>query len=120
MDVTLTINGAEWSRKLATYKVDYKTTYAKIITTLDNVEHPCGGYQRAIVTFSLFPLTDEECSELFNELSQLIMSVTFTDPNRGDMTLKMRLTSDISNSFALRSVDGKRRYMGGKITLRQV
>ena len=40
MDVTLIVNGLDLSLKLSTYSVTEEVTYRKVITTLDDVEHP--------------------------------------------------------------------------------
>lgn len=38
--LTLSIAGVDFSASVSTYKVTKEVTYKKIITTLDDVEHP--------------------------------------------------------------------------------
>lgn len=119
MDITLMLNGNDWSAKVSTYNFAYETKYAKIVKTLDNNEHALGGYQHGILTFSLFPLTEEESAALYNDLSQLLIPVTYSNPYKAKSeTRQMRIASNLESKFALISVDGKRRYLGGKIELR--
>ena len=117
MDVTLIVNGLDLSGKLSTYSVTDEVTYKKVITTLDGSEHPSGGTARPVVTFSLLPLTDEETAELYNKLSTFIFPATFTRHGK-DEQRNVRVVSNLSTTFLLRSVDGKRRYKGSEITLR--
>lgn len=119
MDITLIVNGLDLSKKLATYSVDKEVRYRKIITTLDDMEHPVSGSKRTIVRFTLLPMTEEESSELETALGSLVFESTFT-VNGVDRTEDVRLASDLQNLFLLKSVDGKRRYRGGQIVLRGV
>ena len=119
MDVTFKIGALDLHSILSTYNVRYETTYQKVITTLDNVEHPFPAPFRPIVTFSLFPLTDLQSKSVYDALSGNIASVTFTDPHAGqDRALAMRVTSDLESAFGLKSIDGNRYYKGGEIELR--
>lgn len=119
MDVTFKIGTLDLHSILSTYNVRYETTYQKIITTLDNVEHPFPSPFRPIVTFSLFPLTDLQSNGVYEALSSNLAQVAFTDPHAGqDRTLTMRVTSDLEAAFGLKSIDGNRYYKGGKIELR--
>lgn len=119
MDVTLKIGTLDLHNILSTYNVRYETTYQKVITTLDNVEHPFPAPFRPIVTFSLFPLTDSQNKSVYDALSGHIEPVTFTDTYAGqDRTLTMRVTSDLEVAFGLKSIDGNRYYKGGEIELR--
>lgn len=121
MEITLTANGLDLSRKLSTYELTKDVVYRKVITTLDDVEHPYPGAQRCVVTFSLFPITDGESTELYDALYPLIIPVTFTNPYTSmDETRQMRVVSNIESTFALLSVDGKRRYKGSQIQLREL
>lgn len=117
MDITLTIDGLALSSRLSTYSVTQEVTYRKIITTLDETEHPYPGKVRPIINFSLIPGTDEEDAELYNTLENLIFNVTYTEKGV-DVTRKMRLVSNLESLFLLKSVDGKRRYRQGNIQLR--
>ena len=121
MEVTLSINGLDLHRKLSTYTMTKDVSYRKVIITLDEVEHPYPGAQKAVVTFSLFPLTDSESTELYNALYPLIIPVSFTNPYTSrDETKQMRVVSSMESVFALLSVDGKRRYKGSQIQLREL
>ena len=121
MDVTFKLGSVDWSGKLSTFAPSREVTYRKVVTTLDDVEHPYPTQPRPIINFSLLPLTDTESLSLYGALSDLIISVTYTDPySSTDVTRNMRVTSNLESTFALRSVDGKRRYKGGTITLRAV
>lgn len=121
MDVTLIVNGLNLSSKLSTYSVTEEVTYRKVITTLDDVEHPYPGAKRTTITFSLFPMTDEESTELYNKLGALVFDATYTNQYKSvDETNRVRLITNLESSFALKSVDGKRRYKGGEIQLRRL
>ena len=121
MDVTLIVNGLDLSSKLSTYSVTEEVTYRKVITTLDDVEHPYPGAKRTTITFSLFPMTDEESTELYNKLGALVFDATYTNQYKGvDETNRVRLITNVESSFALKSIDGKRRYKGGEIKLRRL
>ena len=121
MDVTLIVNGLNLSSKLSTYSVTEEVTYRKVITTLDDVEHPYPGAKRTTITFSLLPMTDEESTALYNKLGALVFDATYTNQYKGvDETNRVRLITNLESSFALKSIDGKRRYKGGEIQLRRL
>ena len=121
MEVTLKIGSLDVSARLSQYKVTHEVSYQKVITTLDNVEHPFALPDRAVVEFSLFPLTEEESGALYAALAPKVVTATFSDPCTGEESVKrMRLTTSMESAFALMSVDGKRRYKGGSIQLRAV
>lgn len=117
MDITLIIHGLVLSSRLSTYSVTQEVTYRKIITTLDETEHPYPGKIRPIINFSLIPGTDEDDEILYNTLKNLIFNVIYTE-NGADVIRKMRLVSSLESVFLLTSVDGKRRYKNGAIQLR--
>lgn len=117
MDITLIINGLALFSRLSTYSVTQEVTYRKIITTLDETEHPYPRKIRPIINFSLIPGTDEDDEILYNTLKNLIFNVTYTE-NGADVTRKMRLVSNLESVFLLKSIDGKRRYRQGTIQLR--
>lgn len=119
MDITLTINGLDLSNRLSTYSVTHEITYRKVITTLDNVEHPYPGASKPIVNFTLLPVTEEEDTALYNILSNYIVEVTFSDKGV-ETTKQMRVVSNLESVFLLKSVDGKRRYKNGAIQLRSL
>lgn len=120
MEVTLITNGLDLSKRLSTYKVTREINYRKVVTTMDDTEHPYPGTNKSVVTFSLLPMTDEEGEEVYNALSYLIFDATFTDQYAGgkDVAKRVRVTSNLESTFLLLSVDGKRRYRGGEIQLR--
>ena len=121
MDVMLIVNGLDLRSKLSTYSVTEEVTYRKVITTLDDVEHPYPGAKRTTITFSLFPLTDDESAALYSALSALVFDATYTNQYKGlDETKRVRLITNLESAFALKSVDGKRRYKCGKIQLRRL
>ena len=122
MDVTLTFNGFDFSPKLSTYHVAYEVGYRKTVAALDGTEYVGNPTKRPIVTFTLFPATDEQEQAYYDALSVMIGLCTFTDPyaDNASRTLRMRLTSNLESAFGLRSVDGNRYYKGGQIVLRGV
>lgn len=121
MDVKLIVNGVDLSSRLSTYKVTQEATFQKTVTTIDNTERVFGGFLRPVITFSLYPLTDEESTELYNALLPMVFQATFTQPYEGrDLERQVRIATNIEASFALMSVDGKRRHTGGEIQLRVI
>ena len=121
MEVTLKIGSLDVSGRLSQYKVTHEVSDQKGITTLDNVEHPFPLPDRAVVEFSLFPMTEAESGALYAALAPKVVTATFSDPCTGEASVKqMRLTTSLESAFALMIVDGKRRYKGGSIQLRAV
>jgi len=121
MNITLNVNGLDLHNHVSTYKVTEENKYRKVITTLDDTEYPYPRTSKTILTFSLLPMTEEESKTVYSALSDFVFYASFTNPfaNR-DETRKMRVTSNIETTFALLSVDGKRRYKGGAIQLREL
>lgn len=121
MYITLKIGELDLSGKLSTYSLTKDPSYRKIVTTLDDIDHPYPAKNKSVLSFSLFPLTDEESSELYDALSDFVVSVEYTDPyNSMDEIKRFRVDGGIESSFALLSVDGKRRYKGGAIQMREL
>lgn len=121
MDVTLIVNGLDLSARLSTYSVSEEVAYRQVIVTLDDAEHPYPSTTRPIITFSLWPMTDEESAALYSALSALVFDATYTNPHKNaDETKRVRLMTSLESAFALKSVDGKRRYKGGQIQLRRL
>lgn len=121
VDVTLTANGLPLRDKLSTYGVTKTVSYQNVITTLDGVEHPYPGVIKTIITFSLLPMTDEESKAVYDAIKGLVFSTTYTDPYTNTTeTMRVRLTTDLSSAFALVSIDGKRRYKGDIIQLKEL
>ena len=121
IEVTLITNGLDLSKRLSTYSTSMSKPYTKVITTMDNRDHPFPALSKANVTFSLIPQTDEESAEVYEALSDMIIPVRFTNMTTGAEAEKnMRITSDLESAFLLLSVDGKRRYMGGNIKMSEL
>lgn len=121
MDVTLEINGVDFSGKLSTYKVDKEVSYHEVVTTLDGSEHYGKTRKRDVIYFTMLPLDDELSNKYYSALSSSSLSVSYTDPNSyasSKIDKLMVLASNISSAFGLRSVNGKRYYKGGEIILR--
>ena len=117
--MTLKLNGLDVSKRLSTYVVNLEIPWQKVITTMDDEEHPYPATKRPIVTFSFLPMTEEESKEVFDALSPLIFDATYTNMYLGeDDTRKFRVVSDLESTFLLTSIDGKRRYNGNRIQLR--
>lgn len=121
MNVTLKLGELAVSERLSTYQITKNITYREVITTLDDVEHPYPGTAKTVLSFSLFPMTDQETASVYATLSPLILPVTYTDSFSGaDVTKTMRIMTDLESTFLLTSVDGQRRYRGGTIQLREL
>lgn len=119
IDVTFSINGRDYTNLLSTYSVKYSAEYGQKITTLDGREYGFPKF-RPIVTFSLIPLTESQSYDLYTDLSFENINLRFTDPNTNSVSTGVfSLASNIENAFALKSVDGNRRYKGTAIVLRQ-
>ena len=119
MDVTLVVNGRDFSKRLSTYSITEEVTYKKVVKTLDGVEHATKEPTRPIITFSLLPSTDEESAEDYRALAPLFVNATYTR-NGADEPGSFRVVSNLESTFLLLSVDGKRRYKGGHIQLRRI
>lgn len=121
MDIALQIGALDTHKKVSTYNVRREVSYSKVITTMDDTEHAARGKDRYIVETSFFPMTEEEATAYYEALKSETVNVVFTDPYGGtDKAKTMRVTSDIDAAFALVSVDGKRRYKGGTVQLREI
>ena len=121
MDVTLKINGRDFSSRLSTYRVEQEVTYPDMLTTMDGTEHYGKPYKRDVIYFSLFPFDDDTANQDYAVLSDPSLSVNYTNPqadNAEKLYKEMKLYSSLSAVFGLRSVNGKRYYKGGEIALR--
>ena len=121
MDVTLKINGRDFSARLSTYRVEQEITYPDMLTTMDGTEHYGKQYRRDVIYFSLFPFDDDTANQDYDVLSDSSLSVNYTNPqaeNAERLYKDMKLYSNLSAVFGLRSVNGKRYYKGGEIALR--
>lgn len=120
MDVTFTLNGRDLAPRLSTYDVRKEISYSKVVTTMDGTEH-AAAKDRDVITFRLWPFSDETGAADYAVLASGSISATYTDPHTGETrTREVRLASDIDAAFGLRSIDGNRYYKGGDIVLRAV
>ena len=95
MDITLKVNGLDLSGKLSAYSAIKKVAYTEIVTGLDNTEYPFPGATKTEITFSLFPMTDEESAELYSAICGLVFQATYTDQmGGGDVAKRVRVASD--------------------------
>ena len=121
MDVTLEINGRDFSPRLSTYRVEQEIIYPDMITTMDGTEHYGKPYRRDVIYFSLFPFDDDTANHDYMVLVDTSLTVNYTNPQATDsekLYKPMKLYSNLSSVFGLRSVNGKRYYKGGEIALR--
>ena len=121
MDVTLEINGRDFSSRLSIYRVEQEVTYPDIIVTMDGTEHYGKPYKRDVIYFGLFPFDDDTANQDYLDLSDSNLSVNYTNPladNAEKLYKEMKLYSSLSAAFGLRSTNGKRYYKGGEIALR--
>lgn len=120
IDITFKIGGTNYSALLSTYDVTYAAEYGESFTALDGTEYGTPRF-RPIITFSLIPLTEAQSAALYGKLSAAqSVSVQYTDPyQNAARTASFRVASDLNRVFALKSVDGNRRYTGAQIVLRQ-
>ena len=119
IDITLQIGELDLSGLLSTYEVQREVEYQHLMTSLDGTEHGAPRC-RAVINFSLMPITDAQAAELYTAIRGMYANVTYTDTFMGeDVTADMRITSNLQAVFGLRSINGNRYYKGGTITLRQ-
>ena len=116
MNVKLVANGVDFSGKLSTYDA-YMEVTQKVLNMLDDSERPYPAVMRPVVVFSLLPMTDEESTQTYNVLKDIIFSATFEISGQ-EMTAEMRVVGNLGDKFLLTSPDGKRRYKGREIMLR--
>ena len=123
MDVTLTINGRDFSSRLTQYSVEQEITYPDIVTTLDGTEHYGKPHKRDIINFRLLMFDDHQAQEDYETLTASTLLVTYTNP-QAPKQLKtarvMKVTSNLLATFGIQSWNGLRYYTGGAITLRSV
>lgn len=116
MTIKLIVNGVDFSAKLSTYNIDRELSQSKVVVTLGGEEREFGKTTRDVVRFSFVPLTEKESEQYFETLSASALRATYT--KNGDKTADVRLASNLDKAFLLDSIDGKRRYRGGEIVLR--
>lgn len=123
MDVTLTINGLDFSSRLTQYGVEQEITYPDMVTTIDGTEHYGKPHKRDIINFRLLMFDDNQAQEDYEALKASTLFVTYTNP-QAPKQLKvervMKVTSNLQATFGIRSWNGLRYYTGGIITLRAV
>lgn len=121
MNITLTLNGVDFSPKLSTYSFRREIKYRTVQVTLDNKERHIGKSNRAVLEFSMFPLKGVDVKTYYNALNaNTIQGVCYDPTSHATVTLSFVLDSDISEAFALHSVDGNDYYKGTPIRLRGV
>ena len=123
MDVTLTINGRDLSSRLTQYGVEQEIAYPDIVTTLDGTEHYGKPRKRDIINFRILIFDDNQAQEDYEILAAPTLLVTYTNPqaqNQLKVDRVMKVTSNLSATFGIRSWNGLRYYTGGVITLRSV
>ena len=123
MDVTLTINGRDFSSRLTQYSVEQEITYPDLITTLDGSEHYGRPRKRDIINFRLLMFDDNQAQEDYDILTASTLLVTYTNPQvRKQLKVEreFKVTSNLLATFGIRSWNGLRYYTGGDITLRSV
>ena len=119
IDVTFTINGHDWSDKLSTYDVTHNIEYSDSLTALDGTEYAASRI-RPIITTSFIPLSDDESAELYNDLSLAVVNIVYSNPHFNEnQNGEFRVMANLSATFGIRSVNGKRYYKGDRITFRQ-
>lgn len=118
--LTLIANGRDFSSRIGTYSVVKKISYTDVLTALDHTEYPFPAPSKDEITFSLLPGTEETATADYNALSAMMFQASYTSPGEEGRTVtrRVRLMTDLENRFLLLSIDGKRRYRGGDITLR--
>lgn len=123
MDVTLTINGRDFSSRLIEYGVEQEVTYPDMITTLDGTEHYGKPNKRDIINFRLLMFDDNQAQKDYDILTASTLLVTYTNPqaqNQLKFERQMKVTSNLLATFGIRSWNGLRYYKGDIITLRAV
>ena len=123
MDVTLTINGRDFSSRLTQYGVEQEITYPDMVTTIDGTEHYGKPHKRDIINFRLLMFDDNQAQEDYEALTASTLLVTYTNPRvPGQLKVEkvMKVTSNLSATFGIRSWNGLRYYTGSVITLRAV
>jgi hypothetical protein len=123
LDVTLTINGRDFSSRLTQYSVEQEITYPDVVTTLDGTEHYGKPHKRDIINFRLMMFDDNQAQEDYDILTASTLLVTYTNPqapNQLKSVRIMKVTSNLLAAFGIRSWNGLRYYTGGTITLRSV
>ena len=123
MDVTLTINGRDFSPRLTQYSVEQEITYPDMLTTIDGTEHYGKPHKRDIINFRLLMFDDNQAQEDYDILTAPTLLVTYTNP-QAPKQLKvervMKVTSNLLATFGIRSWNDLRYYTGGTISLRAV
>ena len=115
MNVTLELNGVDFSDLLSTYQVRRVTEYPRLMVAMDGTEHG-GMWERTELAFSFRPLTSAESATLYDEVASGSILVTYTDTFlNDDITRTMRLTSQLADVFALNSINGSNYYNGSTI-----
>ena len=119
MDITLTLNGRDFSGRVSTYDVKKERIAGPVVTTLDDVEHAPKLKDRDVITFTLWPMTPAMAALDYTALSTGQFSGTYTDPyGNTTRTKTVRVVSDLDAAFGINSPDGNVYYKGAAIVLR--
>ena len=118
MDITLTLNGRDFSSRVDKYAVQKLIEEVRTVTMLNGTEYAVQRIRDAVV-FALIPYDEETATADYNALKALEFVATYTDPNTGNSTTRtLRVVSDLESVFGIKSINGKRYYKGGEISLR--
>ena len=123
MDVTLTINGRDFSSRLTQYSVEQEITYPDMLTTMDGTEHYGKPHKRDNINFRVMMFDDNQAQEDYDVLTASTLLVTYTNPqaqNQLKVEKDMKVASNLTAAFGIRSWNGLRYYTGGSIMLRSV
>lgn len=120
MNITLTLNGRDFSPRVSTYECKKVLEEIRKVVTIDRHEHVVSR-TRDEVAFTLVPYNQTTDTDDYNALSAIEFTATYTDPkSNADVTKTLRLVTDLNSAYGLTGVDNKRYYKGGQIRLRAV
>ena len=119
MNITLTLNGRDFSSRVSTYNLKKERIVGPVVTTLDDVEHAPRLKDRDVITFTLFPATPAVAALDYSALSSGQFVGTYTDPNGNTTkTRTLRVDSDLNAAYGIVSPDGNVYYKRAPIVLR--
>jgi hypothetical protein len=90
IDVTFSFNNMSLSSLLSTYQVVHNVENTVSLTALNGTQHT-HSWRRPEIQFSLIPITDQQATTIYNKLSTLTGTVSYTDPYLGDRQDTMRV-----------------------------
>ena len=118
MDVTLKLNGRDYSDRISSYRVVHEPVSQRIVTTMDYLEHTPLKKYRTVIRFTLDSMSEEDAEADYNALSDGVFTAIYTDPYAGERTQTVHLTTDLDLVFVVTSTSGVRYYNGGELELR--